>query len=256
MPRPAATAATPDPTICGAGWPASAGDGFLARPLARGLRGAAAEEPDPGARAAAAALLAGDRHVGVGERRAAASRACAARRAKRCARCASARRCAGRSASTAMRAVEILDLVQVDSPGRGGVHAARARSARLPGASRTYLETLRQLVAHGHRIKLAAAALVGPPTHAHVSPEADPAALRLDLDDPEVRLRVHLALRILERTGPGRRRARPSPPLSGRVFVPEEQAPRGSLGRRSESTRSALAASRLDGTCAPEEERP
>ena len=72
----------------------------------------------------------------------------------------------------------------------------------LAGASKTYLETLRQLVAHGHRIKLAAAALSVHPHTLTYRLKQIRRRFGIDLADPEVRLRVHLALLILDAQGP------------------------------------------------------
>ena len=75
----------------------------------------------------------------------------------------------------------------------------------MPGASRTYLETLRQLVAHGHRIKPAAAALSVHPHTLTYRLKQIRRRFGIDLDEPDVRLRVHLALLILDARGPRRR---------------------------------------------------
>lgn len=84
----------------------------------------------------------------------------------------------------------------------------RIDPARLPPvewrgrAERPRSETLRQLSAHNYRIKLAAAALSIHPHTLSYRVRQIRRRFGLDLDDPEVRLRVQLALRILDARGP------------------------------------------------------
>jgi sugar diacid utilization regulator len=204
----------PDPAAGGEA--AVVGPDEVRRRLARHLRGAELwlgrsregivallpEEPDPRALAALAGQPADERHVGVGG---------------------SGRGIEGlrRSAREALRAlhlgtlldraervhrypeIEILDLVQVDSLGSQEFVQRVLGPLLRARESRTYLETLRQLVAHGHRIKLAAAALAVHPHTLTYRLKQIRRRFELDLDDPEVRLRVHLALRILAAQEPG-----------------------------------------------------
>jgi hypothetical protein len=108
--------------------------------------------------------------------------------------------------------VAVLDLVRAGSPD-SDAFVRRTLGALLDaGSARSALETLRQLGAHGHRIKPAAAALgVHPHTLAYRLKQIR-RRFGLDLDDPEVRLRVQLALRILDAASaavaPRRRRRR------------------------------------------------
>jgi sugar diacid utilization regulator len=92
----------------------------------------------------------------------------------------------------------VLDLVDVGSP-RAHEFARRALGALgAPDSNRTHLRTLRALCESGFRHKLAAAALG---VHAHTLSYRLAQIRRLhgiDLDDAETRLRVHLALRILD----------------------------------------------------------
>lgn len=98
--------------------------------------------------------------------------------------------------------VEILDLVHVDSAATGEFVQRVLGPLLRARECRTYLETLRQLVAHGHRIKLAAAALSVHPHTLTYRLKQIRRRFELDLDDPEVRLRVQLALRILDAQAP------------------------------------------------------
>ena len=159
------------------------------------------EDPDPGGRVATAALLAGDRRAGVG----AAGRGVeglrrSAREALSALRIGAALRRPERVHTYASLA--ILDLVHVGSPGAEEFMRRVLGPLVMPGASRTYLETLRQLVAHGHRIKPAAAALSVHPQTLTYRLKQIRRRFELDLDDPDVRLRVHLALLILDAQGP------------------------------------------------------
>lgn len=94
--------------------------------------------------------------------------------------------------------LEVADLVDVDSASARefmqGVLGPLSRS----GASRAQLDTLRQLARHGYRLKQAAAALgVHPHTLSYRMKQLR-RRFGLDLDDPEVRMRVQLALLILD----------------------------------------------------------
>lgn len=98
--------------------------------------------------------------------------------------------------------VAVLDLVGVDSADAEAFMRGVLGPLARAGASRTYLETLRQLSAHNYRIKLAAAALSIHPHTLSYRVRQVQRRFGLDLGDPEVRLRVQLALRILDARGP------------------------------------------------------
>ncbi len=130
-----------------------------------------------------------------------------------------------RSAREALRALEIgallgpakrahryADLAILDLVGIGSADAEEFMRGvlgplALTGASRTYLETLRQLSANGYRLKLAAAALSIHPHTLSYRVKQIRRHFDIDLEDPEVRLRVHLALLILDAQG-----SAPTPP--------------------------------------------
>jgi DNA-binding PucR family transcriptional regulator len=94
--------------------------------------------------------------------------------------------------------VAVLDLVGVGSA------AAEEFVRRVPGSlsstrgGETDLETLRQLSASGYRIEPAAAALSVHPHTLTYRVKQIRHRFGLDLDDPEVRLRVQLALLIID----------------------------------------------------------
>lgn len=153
--------------------------------------------PDGEAPAACAGRLAGDRHVGVGG---------------------SGNGVAGlrRSAQESLRAlrigmalrrparvhryddVAVLDLVQVGSPGSEEFVGRVLGPLLRTGARSRHLETLRQFLAHSQRIKLASAALSIHPHTLSYRLKQIRRRFGIDLDDPDVRLRVHLALQILD----------------------------------------------------------
>jgi sugar diacid utilization regulator len=152
-------------------------------------------DPDPRALAAAAGSAADDRHVGIGRPgRGIEGLRRSAREALRALRIGALQRRGERVHR--FEDVEILDLVQSDSA------ASRDFVLRVLGpllqarAPRTHLETLRQLVAHGHRIKLAAAALSVHPHTLTYRLKQIRRRFGIDLDDPGVRLRVQLALHV------------------------------------------------------------
>jgi len=111
--------------------------------------------------------------------------------------------------------VAVLDLVGVDTPAaREFTHGALG--ALLTGeAGRTYLATLRALCAHNFSIKLAAAALSVHPHTLSYRVRQIRRRFEIDLDDAEVRLRVHLALRILDASGGGPEAFREPAPSEG-----------------------------------------
>jgi hypothetical protein len=138
-----------------------------------------------------------DRHVGLGARGCGlASLRRSAREALRALRIGMALGAAGRVHR--YDDVAVLDLVGVGSPDSEAFVRRTLGGLLDAGASRSPLETLRQLGAHAHRIKPAAAALgVHPHTLAYRLKQIR-RRFGLDLDDPEVRLRVQLALRIFD----------------------------------------------------------
>jgi sugar diacid utilization regulator len=98
--------------------------------------------------------------------------------------------------------VAMLDLVGVGSRDADDFMRRVLGPLALGGASPTYLEPLRELARHGYRMKLAAAALgVHPNTLAYRVRQLR-ARFGIDMDDADVRLRVHLALAILDAQGP------------------------------------------------------
>jgi hypothetical protein len=96
----------------------------------------------------------------------------------------------------------VADLVDVGSAGaRDFMRDVLGPLARA-GAGRTHLSTLRELARHGYRLKVTAAAL---DVHPHTLSYRIKQLRRrfgLDLDDPELRMRVQLALLILDAQGP------------------------------------------------------
>jgi hypothetical protein len=94
--------------------------------------------------------------------------------------------------------VAVLDLVGVGSTEADDFVRRVLGSLSSTSSSETYLETLRQLSANGYRIKAAAAALSVHPHTLSYRVKQIRRRFGLDLDDPEVRLRVHLALLILD----------------------------------------------------------
>ena len=173
-----------------------------------------AGDPDPASLAAVAESLLGDEaRVGIGSpaRQIAGVRR-SAREALRALRIATTLRRAERACRYAD--VAVLDLVGIGSPDAGEFVRRVLGPLALPGASRTYLETLRQLSTNGYRIKLAAAALSVHPHTISYRLRQIRSRFGIDLDDAELRLRVHLALLILEAQGaapePSRPRVRPA----------------------------------------------
>jgi sugar diacid utilization regulator len=164
--------------------------------------------PDRRALAAAAGPAAEERHVGVGDpARGVEGLRRSAGEALRALRIGSLVRSGERVHGFAE--VEILDLVHFDS-GSSDAFARRVLGPLLsPRVPRTYLETLRQVVGHGHRIKLAAAALAVHPHTLSYRLKQIRRRFGIDLDDPDVRLRVQLALLILEAQGPAGEGRRP-----------------------------------------------
>ena len=161
-----------------------------------------AADPEPKSLAAAAEALLGEAgRVGLGSagsgvtglRR-------SAREALRALRIGASRRGAG--TVHAYRDLAVLDLVGVGSAGAEefarGVLGALATTA----SNRTHLATLRVLARNAYRIKLAAAELEVHPHTLSYRVKQIRARYGLDLDDPETRLRVHLAVLILEARAP------------------------------------------------------
>jgi len=97
----------------------------------------------------------------------------------------------------AFRDVAVLDLVGVGSPAAREFAESVLGELARPGAAAPQLATLRALARSGYRVKLAAAALEVHPHTLSYRLKQLRARHGLDLDDPDVRLRVDLALRIL-----------------------------------------------------------
>jgi sugar diacid utilization regulator len=97
--------------------------------------------------------------------------------------------------------VAVLDLIGADSAGAEQFMRGVLGPLAAPAAARSYLETLRQLAAHNYSVKLAAAALSVHPHTLSYRARQIRRRFGLDLDDPETRLRVQLALRIFEARG-------------------------------------------------------
>ena len=97
--------------------------------------------------------------------------------------------------------VAVLDLIGADSAGAERFMRDVLGSLVGAGASPSYLETLRQLAAHNYSVKLAAAALSVHPHTLSYRARQIRRRFGLDLDDAETRLRVQLALRILDARG-------------------------------------------------------
>jgi sugar diacid utilization regulator len=161
-----------------------------------------AGDPDPASLAAVAGALFGDAgRVGTGgPARQVAGLRRSAREALRALRIAGTLRQAQRVHRYSDLAV--LDLVGIGTPDAEEFMRRVLGPLALAGASRTTLETLRQLSASGYRIKRAAAALSVHPHTLSYRMKQIRTHFGIDLDDPEVRLRVHLALLILEARGP------------------------------------------------------
>lgn len=99
-------------------------------------------------------------------------------------------------------AVAVHDLIGIDSARSG--EFMRSVLGPLAGrdASASHLDTLRALAAHNYAIKLAAAELsIHPHTLAYRMRQLR-RRFGLDLEDPELRLRLQLALRIRDARGP------------------------------------------------------
>jgi sugar diacid utilization regulator len=97
--------------------------------------------------------------------------------------------------------VAVLDLVGVDSARAGEFMRSVLGPLATAGAGETHLETLRQLGASNYNLKLAAAALSVHPHTLSYRVRQLRRRFGLDLDDPEVRLRVQLALLVLDARG-------------------------------------------------------
>ena len=155
------------------------------------------EDPDPRALATAVGRLAEDLHVGVGgSGRGVEGLRRSAQEALRALRIGINLRRAERVHRYAE--VEILDLVQIDSANTAEFMQRVLGPLLKAGTSRTYLETLRQLLAHGHRIKPAAAALSIHPHTLSYRLKQIRRRFGIELDDPDERLRVQLALAIFD----------------------------------------------------------
>ena len=157
-------------------------------------------EPDPGYLEAVADDLHGDdRRVGLGgAARYLAGARRSAREAVRALRIGTILRQAQRVHRYADLAV--LDLVGIGSPG-ADAFVRRVLDPLTPNGHRTHLETLRQLSRSGYRVKVAAAALSVHPHTLTYRLRQLRSRYGIDLADPETRLRVDLALLILDAQG-------------------------------------------------------
>ena len=174
-----------------------------------GFVGLLGEDPDPGVLAAAAEGALGDAaRVGLG------SAGCGIAGVRRSGREAVRALEIGAIVGQEERVHRYADLAVLDLVGVGSREAddfvRRVLGPLLAaGAKGMYLETLRKLAASGYRSKLAAAALsVHPHTLAYRIKQIR-RHFGIDLQDPEVRLRVHLALLILDAQAPSARPGRP-----------------------------------------------
>jgi hypothetical protein len=156
---------------------------------------------DAGALARAAASPDGRRHVGVGNPgRGVDGLRRSAREALRALRIGALLRRGERVHRFAD--VEILDLLQIESAASEEFVQRVLGPLLEPRAPRGYLDTLRELVANGHRIKPAAAALSVHPHTLTYRLKQIRRRFGIDLDDPEVRLRVQLALHVFDAHAP------------------------------------------------------
>jgi sugar diacid utilization regulator len=174
-------------------------------------------EPDPGYLEAVADDLHGDdRRVGLGgAARYLAGARRSAREAVRALRIGTILRQAQRVHRYADLAV--LDLVGIGSPG-ADAFVRRVLDPLTPNGHRTYLETLRQLSRSGYRVKVAAAALSVHPHTLTYRLRQLRSRYGIDLADPETRLRVDLALLILD--AQGRTSAERRPRQRGSTILP------------------------------------
>jgi hypothetical protein len=172
------------------------------------------------------AVAAADRHAGIGASgRGLASLRRSTREALRALRIGAA--LGGAARVHRYEDLAVLDLVRAGSPD-GSAFVRRTLGPLLDGgAARSALETLRQLGAHGHRIKPAAAALGVHPHTLTYRLKQIRRRFGLDLDDAEVRLRVELALRILAAERP-----RPSRDARAGGRAPAERHCAGGTSRR------------------------
>jgi len=160
-----------------------------------------AADPEPKSLAAVAETLFGEAgRVGLGSAGSGvAGLRRSAREALRALRIGTTLRGAGRI--HAYRDVAVLDLVGVGSAGAEEFARSVLGAVTTTASSRTHLATLRALARNGYRLKLAAAELEVHPHTLSYRVKQIRARYGLDLDDADVRLRVHLALLILEAQG-------------------------------------------------------
>jgi DNA-binding PucR family transcriptional regulator len=170
------------------------------------------EDPDPKALAAAAEELLGDEsRAGLGSPgRDLAGVRRSAREALRALRIGAIRNRPQRVHRYAD--VALLDLVDVGSADAEEFMCRVLGPLATERASRIHLETLRGLSANGYRIKQAASDLSVHPHTLSYRVKQIRRRFGIDLDDAETRLRVHLALLILEAQGPVADGAGPRPP--------------------------------------------
>jgi len=98
--------------------------------------------------------------------------------------------------------VAVLDLLRIDTADAEAFMQRVLGTLATTRASRTYLETLRQLSAHNYRIKLAAAELSIHPHTLSYRIQQLRRRFGIDLEDPQVRLHTQLALLIRDARGP------------------------------------------------------
>ncbi len=92
----------------------------------------------------------------------------------------------------------VLDLVGIGSAGADAFVESVLGSLDGSGSNQIYLDTLRELARNGYRVKLAAGALSIHPHTLSYRMKKIRTRFGIDVNDPETRLRVHLALLILD----------------------------------------------------------
>jgi sugar diacid utilization regulator len=98
--------------------------------------------------------------------------------------------------------VEVLDIVRIGTPQAEAFMRSVLGPLAPPAPNKIYLDTLREYVLNGSRLKLAAAALSVHPHTLSYRLKQIRQRFGIDLDNPSTRLRVHLALTVLEALTP------------------------------------------------------